>query len=389
NALSGILQRSYEHFDTPLIAPLVPLGQAHVLELFHGPTLAFKDVALQFLGQVFDHILEESGEHLNIIGATSGDTGSAAIAGTRGRRNIDIFIMYPDGRTSVIQERQMTTVPDDNVHCLAIEGTFDDCQHILKTLFNDADFKEQYHLGAVNSVNWARILAQVVYYFSAWNQLQCPDAFQVSVPTGNFGNVFSAMVARKMGLPITRIILATNSNDILSRFFNKGVYAQHSVHHSYSPAMDIQVASNLERYLYYLFEENTGRVKAFMQMFAETGEARIDFNTAALDPLVTAGSADDEQTLATLKSVYEETGYLMDPHTAVGATVSARLASTQVPLVNLATAHPAKFADVIEKALPGVPARHPLLDELEHKPVRKTRLAASSDSVREFIAGAV
>ncbi|MFM8354036.1 MAG: threonine synthase, partial [Gammaproteobacteria bacterium] len=250
--LDDLIIRAYATFDHPAVAPLVRVGDLHVLELFHGPTLAFKDVALQLLGRLFEYVLAERGEHLNILGATSGDTGSAAIAGVRGQRDIDIFIMYPEGRVSELQELQMTTVADANVHCLSVAGSFDDCQNLMKTLFGDLGFKRDYHLGAVNSVNWARVLAQVVYY--AWASLQFPAGQPVrfAVPTGNFGNVFAGYVAKRMGLPVGQLLVATNENDILSVFFNTGVYARGPVRFTITPAMDIQVASNFERYLYFL-----------------------------------------------------------------------------------------------------------------------------------------
>lgn len=383
--LRSILNKSYATFDVTSVTPLVPVADFFVLELFHGPTLAFKDIALQFLGNIFDHILDERGDKLNILGATSGDTGSAAISGTRGRENIDIYIMFPEGRTSEIQERQMTTVLDDNVHNIAIEGSFDDCQLILKSLFNDAEFKSEYKLGAVNSVNWARILAQVVYYFSSWYQLQCPAEFEVCVPTGNFGNVLSATIARRLGLPIKKIILATNSNDILVRFFREGIYAKGEVVQSYSPAMDIQVASNLERYLYYWFHEDTTKVKDFMEEFSRTGESSLHFNTPNLDSLIAAASATNPETLKTIEEIYTRTAYLADPHTAVGLCVGQRLKSGDIPLVNLATAHPAKFSDVILKAVPEIEVSHPSLEKLSELPTRKTLLPADPEAVRAFI----
>lgn len=383
--LRSILKKSYATFDDVAITPLVPVADFFVLELFHGPTLAFKDIALQFLGNVFDHILSERGDKLNILGATSGDTGSAAISATRGRQNIDIYIMFPEGRTSDIQERQMTTVLDDNVHNIAIDGSFDDCQHILKALFNDAEFKSEYQLGAVNSVNWARVLAQVVYYFSAWYQLQCPSAFEVCVPTGNFGNVFSATIARRLGLPIKKIILATNCNDILARFFADGTYAQGEVRQSFSPAMDIQVASNLERYLFYWFQEDAAKVKEFMEEFARTGKYHLHFNTPNLDSLIAAASATDEQTINTIAEIHASAGYLVDPHTAVGLCVGQQLGSGDIPLVYLATAHPAKFSDVILKAVPEAKVSHPLLEKLRELPTRKTLLAADPEVIRDFI----
>lgn len=383
--LRAIIDKSYSTFDHPLVTPLIPVGDDHVLELFHGPTLAFKDVALQFLGNVFDHILKDQHEHLNILGATSGDTGSAAISGVKGRTNIDIYIMYPEGKTSAVQERQMITVLDKNVHNIAIQGSFDDCQNILKTLFNDAEFKSTYKLGAVNSVNWARILAQVVYYFSAWYQLQCPKEFEVSVPTGNFGNIFAGFLARKMGLPVSNLLLATNCNDILARFFASGIYERGEVSYSHSPAMDIQVSSNLERYLYYYFDQSPEKVRNFMETFARTGKSQEEFNTPTLDGLIKASSASDQDTLDTIAKVYAESGYLLDPHTAVGMSVAQKLKSGRIPLVILATAHPAKFSEVIESAVDDVEVIHPTLSDLENLPVRKTILPADVASVKKFI----
>jgi threonine synthase len=248
--LAPLIDQSYSTFDHARVSPLVKVADIHVLELFHGPTLAFKDIALQLLGNLFGHILLKTDSTLNILGATSGDTGSAAIAGVRSKPGINIFIMFPEGRTSPIQELQMTTVLDQNVFSIAVDGSFDDCQMLMKTVFRDVSFKEDLKLGAVNSVNWARVLAQTVYYFSIYIQLGMPRAFQVAVPTGNFGNIFSAYVAKQMGLPIERLILATNQNDILHRFFETGLYRRDKVCFTSSPAMDIQVASNFERYLF-------------------------------------------------------------------------------------------------------------------------------------------
>ena len=384
--LKSLIDRSYSTFDHPLVTPLVPVDDFHVLELFHGPTLAFKDVALQFLGNVFEHILKDEGYTLNILGATSGDTGSAAIAGVRGKENINIFIMFPEGRTSLLQEMQMTTVLDDNVQNLSIEGSFDDCQSILKAVFNDLPFKEAYHLGAVNSVNWARVLAQVVYYFSAWSQLGGPPTFDVAVPTGNFGNIFAGYVARKMGLPIRRLILATNQNDILHRFFSTGRYERGEVHFSESPAMDIQVASNFERYLYFRFDQQTDKVEAFMQDFAETGSAVLNMNTASVDEIFVTGSCSDEQTLATIAATWDQSGYLADPHTAVGIHVARQFMEASVPLVCLSTAHPAKFDTAMHKALgDSVPVTHPSLEELKTLPARKAALSADAGKVKQFI----
>ncbi|MBT4162634.1 MAG: threonine synthase [Gammaproteobacteria bacterium] len=383
--LGELIDRSYASFDDPLVTPLREVGDRYVLELFHGPTLAFKDVALQFLGNVFEYILADRGGRLNIVGATSGDTGSAAIAGVRGKQNINIFIMFPEGRTSELQEKQMTTVLDDNVQNISVEGSFDDCQSILKAVFNDLPFKEAHQLGAVNSVNWARVLAQVVYYFSAYVQLGLPKAFEVAVPTGNFGNIFAGYIARKMGLPITRLILATNQNDILHRFFTSGRYERGEVHFSHSPAMDIQVASNFERYLYFEFGENSRKVEDFMEAFMVSGVATIPFNTLNFDPTFATGAVSDDETLLTISEVYRDDNYLVDPHTAVGIRVGEEKRSGNVPLVCMATAHPAKFEDVMAKVLPDEDISHPTLSALKDAPTRKTVLPAEVETVKKFI----
>ena len=383
--LSSIIERSYEAFDDPAITPLVQVGDIHVLELFHGPTLAFKDVALQFLGNVFEYVLTKRGGRLNILGATSGDTGSAAIAGVRGKQNINIFIMFPEGRTSALQEKQMTTVLDDNVQNLAIEGSFDDCQSILKTIFNDLTFKEAYDLGAVNSVNWARILAQVVYYFSAYIQLGSPDRFEVAVPTGNFGNIFAGYIARRMGLPIRTLILATNQNDILHRFFTTGRYERGEVYFSHSPAMDIQVASNFERYLFFEFGQAPAKVREFMKDFSTTGVARINFNTLNLGAAFRTGRVSDKDMKATIAKTFEESGYLLDPHTAVGVKIGLLKRRPEVPLVCFATAHPSKFDEVIRQVIPDIEVSHPTLDLLKGLPERKTLLEGEVGVVKNFI----
>ncbi|MBF0322846.1 MAG: threonine synthase, partial [Magnetococcales bacterium] len=276
--LRDLVQRSYATFTHPEITPVVQVGSRYILELFHGPTLAFKDVALQFLGNLFATLLARQGGRLNILGATSGDTGSAAIHGVRGKERIHIFILHPHGRVSPVQERQMTTVLDANVHNIAVQGDFDDGQRIVKALFNDLDFKNTYQLGAVNSINWARILAQVVYYVYAWGRVTEGDtghAVTFSVPTGNFGDIFAGFVARRMGLPIHRLLLATNRNDILTRFVATGVYETGQVAPTVSPSMDIQVSSNFERYLYYLFDANAKRVRDCMEQLSRTGRFQV------------------------------------------------------------------------------------------------------------------
>lgn len=380
-----LVDASYASFDDPKVAPVKDVDGFSVLELFHGPTLAFKDIALQLLGNVFEYILEERGTEVNILGATSGDTGSAAIAGVRGKARINIYIMFPEGKTSPLQERQMTTILDDNVHNIAVEGSFDDCQAIMKEIFSDLAFKEQYSLAAVNSVNWTRVLAQVVYYFWAWYQMGQPKVFDAAVPTGNFGDIFAGYIARRMGLPIGHLVLATNENDILCRFFNTGVYRRGEVHFTYSPAMDIQVASNFERYLFYQLGEDAARVNDFMQAFQANGEAVLNFNTARFDESFMAGSANNDETLATMRDIYEADDYIVDPHTAVGITVGLRLRREDVPLLCLATAHPAKFEEAMHKALPGIKVTHPSLEALAGLPVRKKVLPANVEAIKQFI----
>jgi threonine synthase len=381
--LGALVERSYACFDHPEITPLAQAGERHILELFHGPTAAFKDVALQFLGNLFEHFLARSGEQLNIIGATSGDTGSAAIAGVRGKERIQIFILHPKGRVSPVQERQMTTVLDENVHNLAVRGTFDDAQRIVKALFSDLDFKTRYRLGAVNSINWARILAQTVYYFYAWGRLSGGDVnhrVSFAVPTGNFGDVFAGYLAKRMGLPVERLILATNRNDILTRFVNHGIYSVTQVHHTLSPAMDIQFASNFERYLYYLLDEDADAVSA--RVTAMQRDGRIEFSAAeharaSADFAATAVS--DADTLEQMRATYQEADYLLCPHTAVGV----RAAAAWPDAVCLATAHPAKFNEAVHEAI-GMDAPPPqCLQGLLEREARCEEIAAETDAVRE------
>jgi threonine synthase len=382
--LRDLVQRSYATFRHEEITPLVQAGPVHIMELFHGPTLAFKDVALQFLGNLFEHILAQTGEKLNILGATSGDTGSAAIAGVRGKHGIHIFVMHPNGKVSPLQERQMTSVLDDNVHNIAVEGTFDDGQRVLKEVFNDLPFKKEYSLGAVNSVNWARVLAQVVYYFHAAFRLRettgCKQ-IQVSVPTGNFGDIFAGYVAMRLGAPVSRLILATNENDILARFFNTGTYSLGEVFATSSPSMDIQVASNFERYLYYRVGEDAARVRGLMAEFGKTGQISLD----GTDPAIVAGSGSQVQTLKTIATYYHDHGYLLDPHTAVGVSVAERFLDDKIPTVCLATAHPAKFPDTIREAVGEDVAHHPILDALAGLPTRCTVLPATKDAIQTFM----
>lgn len=379
--LARIVKDAYETFGHDDVVALKAVGSLNVLELFHGPTLAFKDVALQVLGRLFEYVLMERKGHLNVLGATSGDTGSAAIAGVRGRSNIDIFVMYPNGKVSPQQELQMTTVADENVHCIAIDGSFDDCQRIMKAIFNDLEFKARLNLGAVNSVNWARLLSQMVYYF--YSSLRFNEPVVFSVPTGNFGDIFAGYLAREMGAPIKNLILATNENDILARFFKTGIYELGQVHHTVSPSMDIQVASNLERFIYYRLRRDCDALKSFMECFESNGSARIS-EKWPMEQHILATAVDQSATKETISEIYARDGYLLDPHTAVGIAAAKRF-PTNSPVVCLATAHPAKFPEAVNEAVGRDVAYHSTLDALEGLHERKTELAADINEVKKFI----
>lgn len=387
--LRSIIHRSYQTFDTPVVTPLVELDRFLVLELFHGPTLAFKDVALQFLGNLFEYLLKREGQHLNIIGATSGDTGSAAIHGVRGKENVAIFILHPHGRTSRVQELQMTTVLDDNVHNLAVTGTFDDCQEIVKALFADLEFKERHRLGAVNSINWARILAQIVYYFSAWFQARARGVdgrIVFSVPTGNFGDIFAGHLARRMGLPCGPLILGTNENNILTRLVEHGDYSVGDVVPTVSPSMDIQVASNLERYVYFLVECDPARVREKFAALRET--KRMPFSPGELERIredFRSASVGRAETLATIAAVHRSTGYLLDPHTAVGVAAARICAKGEETPICLATAHPAKFGDVVEEAIGSAPPLPPSVAALEGLSTRCRILPPDREKIRDYV----
>ncbi len=388
--LKNLIDRSYDSFDHPEITPVITKDGVHIVELFHGPTLAFKDVALQLLGNLFEYLLKESGQKMNIVGATSGDTGSAAIYGVRGKENIAIFILHPQGKTSPVQALQMTTVLDDNVHNIAVKGTFDDCQNMVKALFNDLSFKEKHALGAVNSINWARVLAQVVYYFYAYFNVSKNLNQQVifSVPTGNFGDIFAGYVAKRMGLPIRQLLLATNENNILTRFILNGDYSLGTVVPTLSPSMDIQVASNFERYLYFLYNENPLRVREAIEEFSKTGRMKFSPEERRI---VTSDflsqSVDRQETLDTISSFYEETGYLLDPHTAVGVKAAQDHRNCNLPLICLATAHPAKFEEAVITAT-GLPPERPVsLAGIEKLPSRCEELNADLAEIRKFIEG--
>ena len=384
-----LVDQAYEGFRHPAVAPLRQLdSNLWLLELFHGPTLAFKDYALQLVGLLFDHVLTRRRERVTIIGATSGDTGSAAIEACRDRDAIDIFILYPEGRVSEVQRRQMTTVPSANVHAIAIEGTFDDCQDLVKAMFADVRFRAQHNLSAVNSINWARIMAQVVYYVAAAVALGAPDRpVSFSVPTGNFGNVYAAHVARKMGLPISRLVIGTNRNDILARFLNDGTMTIAGVEPSLSPSMDIQVSSNFERLYFELKNRDGAAVAAAFKSFRATGTLPAsDQEWQAARNLFAAHRVDDEQTLAEIAATYHATGALLDPHSAV-AVAAARRAKPDAaaPMVALACAHPAKFPAAVERATGIHPPLPPELADLYERPERRTVLPKDLAAVERFI----
>ncbi len=351
--LKEIIHASYAGFRHKAIAPLKQIGNNEfVLELFHGPTLAFKDFALQFLGRVFDYILIKRKQDVVIVGATSGDTGSAAIEGCRHSKHVQIFIMHPHNMVSEVQRRQMTTILADNVHNIALKGNFDDCQHIVKELFADQSFLKGKQLVAVNSINWCRIMAQVVYYFYAALQLGAPaKSIAFSVPTGNFGDIFAGYIACKMGLPIKQLIIATNKNDILHRSLENNDYSRSDLQNSLSPSMNIQVSSNFERLLFSLYDNDGAAISALMDGF-KNGGIKIDSHKLEKARLLfSSQNVDDENTCKTIKEIFDTTGELLDPHTAIGVYAAQKKRKyTNIPIVTLATAHPAKFSDAIEKA---------------------------------------
>ncbi|MDA1098086.1 MAG: threonine synthase [Proteobacteria bacterium] len=388
--LLAMTRAAYADFADPAIAPLRQLSEGHwLLELFHGPTLAFKDVAMQLLGRLFDRELARRQQRITIVGATSGDTGSAAIEACRDRDAIDIFILHPQGRVSEVQRRQMTTVLSDNVHNIAVQGTFDDCQALLKGAFNDLAFRDEVTLSAVNSINWARVVAQVVYFITAAVALGAPDrAISFAVPTGNFGDVFAGYGAAQMGLPVEKLIVATNRNDILHRFFQTGAYRCEDVVATQSPSMDIQVASNFERLLFDLAGRDGAVVR--QQMAAVTEQGGFQVSPAALRQareLFISCRVDEAATTATMAEVFRELGVTIDPHTAVGLR-AARELMPDGPVVTLSTAHPAKFPDAVEKACgqrPPLPDHMADLYEREERcAVLPSNLAALQDHIRRL-----
>ena len=386
--LKRMIATAYASFGHKAVTPLKQLdSNAWLLELFHGPTLAFKDVAMQMLGQLFDYALKRQGKRVTIIGATSGDTGSSAIEAMRGREAVDIFILHPHNRTSEVQRRQMTTVLDDNVHNIAIDGTFDDCQALVKAMFNDAAFRDEVAMGGVNSINWARVMAQIVYYFTAAVALGSPHRpVSFSVPTGNFGDVLAGYAAARMGLPVEQLVIATNTNDILARTLATGRYEVTSVTPTFSPSMDIQVSSNFERLLFDAYDRDASTIERLMNGLAQSGAFQIeDQPLEFIRSRFASRRTDEADTLQTIKQVYGDTGEVIDPHTAVGIAAARHFETQDCPMVTLATAHPAKFPDAIEQALGHRPALPPALASLMDRPERLEVLANDVAAVQALI----
>jgi len=387
--LRRLCREAYAGFGHPAVVPMVQLDtNLWTQELFHGPTLAFKDMAMQLLGRLFDHVLAENGEHVTIVGATSGDTGSAAIEACAGRERVDIVILHPHERTSVVQRRQMTTVLADNVVNLAVQGTFDDCQDMVKAMFADAPFRRELHLSAVNSINWARVAAQVPYYVAAALALGGPDReVAFSVPTGNFGNVLAAWVARRIGLPVARLTIGSNRNDILSRFLEANDMSARPVEPSHSPSMDIQVSSNFERLLFELLDRDGAETASVMQAFRATG--RMPVSEAAWQrarALFHGFRLDDPDTLSAIGALHRRTGYLADPHTIVGIEAAlAHLAPHGVPTVAMATAHPAKFPEPMAAATGITPALPPRMADLYERTERYSVVANDLAAVQAHV----
>jgi len=383
----------YAYFRSEKVTPLHHLknyqnDQIYVMEQFHGPTIAFKDVALQLLGRLFDYVLKKQNKHITIVGATSGDTGSAAIEGCKTSDQIDIFILHPKGRVSDVQRKQMTSINQPNVHNIALHGAFDDCQNMVKAMFNDTEFRNGVNLSAVNSINWARIMAQIVYYFSTAIELGAPERqSSFVVPTGNFGNVFAAYCAQNMGLPIKGLCVSTNRNDILTRFFETGEMKLEDGHATLSPSMDIQISSNFERFLFDLVDRDAEKLSDLMTTFKETGHFTLDDDLMAkARAQFSAARADDAQTLALIKECYDATGYVLDPHTAVGLEGAKALADgSGDAVVLLATAHPAKFPDAVEKAIGERPALPEHLSDLMEREEFATEQPNDLETVQTFV----
>jgi threonine synthase len=385
--LERLCAEAYASFRHPAVCPLVQLdADEWLLELFHGPTLAFKDLALQLVGRLFDHVLEQRDASITVLTATSGDTGSAAISGLASCARAQIVVLYPEGRVSDVQRRQMTTVDAPNVHAVAVAGTFDDCQRIVKQLFGDTALRERVGLAAANSINWARVAAQVPYYVWATRALG-GRGLAFGVPTGNFGNVLSGWVARATGLPLERLVIGSNSNDILPRLLATGRMEARDVVPTLSPSMDIQVSSNLERLLFELYGRDPERTERELAGFARTGSLLLDAPAlTAFRELFEASALDDAATLEAMRDEYRRSGALLDPHTAVGlAAGRARTGAREAPLVALATAHPAKFPAAVERATGVSPALPPPLEDLLERPEREEHVAADADAVQRLV----
>jgi len=390
--LARMAREAYDAFRHPAVVPLVQYGpNCFLAELFHGPTLAFKDLAMQLLARLMSHALAERGERATIVGATSGDTGGAAVEAFRGREAVDIVVLFPRGRISEVQRRMMTCAADDNVHAIAIEGTFDDCQAIVKGLFNHHGFRDRVRLSGINSINWTRIVAQVVYYFTAAVALGAPHRkVAFTVPTGNFGDIFAGYVASRMGLPVDRLTIATNVNDILVRTLSTGACEMRDVTATMSPSMDIQVSSNFERLLFDATGRNASAVRAMMGSFAQSRRFAIEARALGeIRTLFSAGRADEEETAATIRTMRRETGYLLDPHSAVAVAVAEKESrDPSLPMIVLATAHPAKFPDAVAAACGITPSLPDWLADLPRRPERVSVLPAEQGAVERHILSA-
>nr|WP_246450361.1 threonine synthase [Rhizobium wenxiniae] len=386
--LRGMIDEAYATFRHPAVVPLVQVGpNDFILELFHGTTLAFKDVAMQLLARLMDHVLAERGERATIVGATSGDTGGAAIDAFAGRERTDIFILFPHEKVSPVQQRQMTSSSASNVHAIAVKGNFDDCQNLVKEMFNDAAFRDKVKLSGVNSINWARIMSQVVYYFTAALSLGGPDRkISFTVPTGNFGDIFAGYVAKKMGLPIDRLVIATNDNDILARTLKTGRYEMKGVKATTSPSMDIQISSNFERLLFEAYDRDDAAVRRSMDGLKQSGSFEIKEKALkAIKREFRAGRATERQVAATIRETLSVTGYLLDPHTATGVFVAAKNAKPSSPMVTLSTAHPAKFPAAVKSACGIDPALPSWLSDLMQREERFDILEPELKAVETFI----
>jgi len=384
----AMIDGAYGTFRHPAIAPLVQTGpNSFVMELFHGTTLAFKDVAMQLLARLMDYALEKRGERATIVGATSGDTGGAAIDAFAGRERTDIFILFPHGKVSPVQQRQMTTSTAGNVHALAVEGNFDDCQNLVKAMFNDTAFRDRVKLSGVNSINWARIMAQIVYYFTTAVALGSPDRkISFTVPTGNFGDIFAGYCAKRMGLPIDKLVIATNENDILTRMLKTGRYDMKSVKATTSPSMDIQISSNFERLLFEAYDRDASKVRAAMESLKQSNGFEIAPEALKfIRKDFRAGRASERQVAETIRETYAETGYLLDPHSAIGVFVAAKREKPDTPMVTLATAHPAKFPAAVKSASGIDPALPTWLADLMHREERFQIIEPELKAVETFI----